>query len=77
MEQRIHKFTISRDEIFFKNEIFCDIIEQIAKRRADMEVYITAIKDILVVVAPIIVAFLSYKSSKKLNETFVWKLRRV
>lgn len=30
-----------------------------------MEVYITAIKDILVVVAPIIVAFLSYKSSKK------------
>lgn len=30
-----------------------------------METYITAIKDILVVVAPIVVAYISYRSNKK------------
>lgn len=30
-----------------------------------METYITAIKDILVIVAPIVIAYISYRSNKK------------
>jgi len=42
-----------------------------------MDVYMTALKDILVVVTPIVVAFISYRSSKKTQRDIKLEVERI
>lgn len=42
-----------------------------------METYITAIKDILVIATPIIVAIISYRSSKKTERDIRLELEKI
>lgn len=42
-----------------------------------MDLYLTALKDILVVVAPIVVAYISYRSSKKTQKDITLEVERL